>query len=311
MPTTRNRKPSRASRTKRLLFIFLCAALIFTVLFGAAALVSKLLHYGNQAIVDPAPQPDEPVNTDFPNEPADDGLIDGLPANTYNADLFYDEDGFRRYRGSEESHVGIDVSAHQQEIDWIAVKAAGVEFAMIRVGYRGYTRGDLELDPYFIRNMDGAIAAGLDVGVYFFSQAITTQEALDEADFVLNWIKGYDLAYPVVFDWEDIEAEARTDNMDMITLTGCAYAFCEAVEKAGYTAGIYFNQRFGYQELNLQSLQDYVFWLAEYNPAPTFTYHFDMWQYSAEGTVDGIDTPVDLNLSFYQKKQVASASPQQ
>lgn len=292
-------RTKRDSRKKqRLIRIFICAALVFAILWGVAALTAKLLHYGENTTVEPAAPEEQPENPQ--QEPVDDGRIDGLPVNEYDAEAFYDEGGFRRYRGPETAYVGIDVSAHQQEIDWQAVKDAGVEFAMIRVGYRGYTRGDLELDPWFIRNIEGALDAGLDVGVYFFSQAISTQEALDEAEFVLNWISGYELTYPVVFDWEDIEAEARTDNMDMITLTGCAYAFCEAVKKAGYTAGIYFNQRFGYQELNLQSLQDYVFWLAEYNPAPSFTYHFDIWQYSAEGSVDGIDTPVDLNLSFYQ-----------
>lgn len=302
MPTTRNRKPSRASRTKRLLFIFLCAALIFTVLFGAAALVSKLLHYGNQATVDPAPQPDEPVNTDFPNEPADDGLIDGLPANTYNADLFYDEDGFRRYRGSEESHVGIDVSAHQQEIDWIAVKAAGVEFAMIRVGYRGYTEGEIQPDEYFVQNIEGARAAGLDVGVYFFSQALDEQEAIDEANYVLEQIKDYPLSYPVIFDWEDIEADARTDGMDSVQLTKNAIAFCDTIKQAGYRAGVYFNQRFGYEEFDLESLQDYVFWLAEYNDTPSFSFHFQIWQYCNDGRVDGIKTDVDLNLAFLRAK---------
>lgn len=294
----RTKKSNR--KKQRLIRIFICAALVFALLWGVAALIAWLGHYGETTTVEPELTPESPSPAPAPEDEEDDGLIDGLPVNAYDPEAFYDEGGFRRYRGEESAAIGIDVSSHQQEIDWQRVKAAGVEFAMIRVGYRGYTRGDLELDSYFLRNIEGAIAAGLDVGVYFFSQAIDIREAIAEAEFVLNWIDGYDLTYPVVFDWEDIEADARTDNMDMITLTGCAYAFCEKIEKAGYRAGIYFNQRFGYQELNLLSLQDYVFWLAEYNPTPTFTYHFDLWQYSAEGTVDGIDTPVDLNLGFYK-----------
>lgn len=294
----RTKKSNR--KKQRLIRIFICAALVFALLWGVAALIARLGHYGETTTVEPELTPESPSLAPAPEDEEDDGLIDGLPVNAYDPEAFYDEGGFRRYRGEESAAIGIDVSSHQQEIDWQRVKAAGVEFAMIRVGYRGYTRGDLELDSYFLRNIEGAIAAGLDVGVYFFSQAIDIREAIAEAEFVLNWIDGYDLTYPVVFDWEDIEADARTDNMDMITLTGCAYAFCEKIEKAGYRAGIYFNQRFGYQELNLLSLQDYVFWLAEYNPTPTFTYHFDLWQYSAEGTVDGIDTPVDLNLGFYK-----------
>jgi len=192
----------------------------------------------------------------------------------------------------------VDVSAHQGEINWEKAAADGIQFAMIRLGYRGYTEGEIGLDPYFLRNIEGAQAAGLDVGVYFFSQAITKDEAVEEAKFVLNWIEGYELDYPIFFDWEDIEADARTDGMDMLTLTGCVDAFCAAIEDAGYRAGVYFNQRFGYQELNLLSLRKYMFWLAEYNPAPTFTYDFEIWQYSCDGRVDGISGPVDLNMSF-------------
>ena len=178
----------------------------------------------------------------------------------------------------------------------------GAIVAMIRVGYRGYTEGEIQPDDYFTQNIEGALAAGLDVGVYFFSQALDEKEAIDEANFVLESIKDYPLSYPVIFDWEDIQADARTDGMDSVQLTKNAIAFCAAVEKAGYRAGVYFNQRFGYEEFDLESLQDYVFWLAEYNETPSFSYHFQLWQYCNDGRVDGIQTDVDLNLAFLRAK---------
>ena len=119
---------------------------------------------------------------------------------------------------------------------------------------------------------------------------------------VVSHTPDYPLSYPVIFDWEDIQADARTDGMDSVQLTKNAIAFCGAVEKAGYRAGVDFNQRFGYEEFDLESLQDYVFWLAEYNETPSFSYHFQLWQYCNDGRVDGIQTDVDLNLAFLRAK---------
>ena len=193
------------------------------------------------------------------------------------------------------------MSSHQQDIDWELVAANGVEFAMIRVGYRGYTEGEIQPDDYFTQNIEGALAAGLDVGVYFFSQAMDEQEAREEARFVLDKISGYQLAYPVFFDWEKIGADARSDAMDLTSLTTVTDTFCSEIEAAGYQAGLYFNQQLGYEELHLPSLQGYTFWLAEYNDTPSFTYDFDLWQYASDGSVDGIDGDVDLNLAFIGK----------
>lgn len=210
--------------------------------------------------------------------------------------------GFLRYESDTiTSQVGIDVSAHQQEIDWQRVAESGVQFAILRVGYRGYTEGAIQEDAYFEQNLEGAIDAGLDVGVYFFSQAIDEQEAREEARFVLDKISGYLLAFPVFFDWEKIGSEARSDTMDLASLTIVTDTFCTEIRNAGYQAGLYFNQQLGYEELHLPSLQTYTFWLAEYNDTPSFAYHFDLWQYSASGTVDGIEGDVDLNLAFFRK----------
>ena len=282
------------NRIKRMISIVVIAAVIVALIWAASVVVVRMTQYAAGATVGQASDVQEEVLED-------DGFIPGLPRNTYHGNAFFEVDGYVGYTGKERIASGIDVSFHQGDIDWQKVKAAGVDFAMIRVGNRGYTKGVVDLDPYFARNMDGALAAGLDVGVYFFSQAISAEEAVEEAEFVLEQIAEYELTYPVVFDWEDIEAEARTDGMDSITLTACAKAFCETIAAEGYEAGVYFNQRFGYQEMDLTQLLDYTFWLAEYNVPPTFLYHFDMWQYSCTGKIDGIDTVVDLNLRFFEE----------
>lgn len=218
--------------------------------------------------------------------------------NTHNGRFYHGEDSYLHYDGETTAHLGIDVSSHQKEIDWEKVGQTPVEFAIIRIGYRGYTEGAISEDKYFRDNLDGARAQGLKLGVYFFSQAISVEEALEEAEFVLSLLDGTVLDYPVFFDWEDIEPEARTDYMDSILLTACAEAFCKRIEEGGYTAGIYFNQRFGYQEFNLLQLEQYDFWLADYSIPSHFRYDYDYLQYSSTGHVYGIETNVDLNLCF-------------
>ena len=223
-----------------------------------------------------------------------------VPENTLDAaDFSQQADGKVIYTGGKYL-TGIDVSAHQGEINWKKV-AKQVDFAMIQVGYRGYTEGKLAEDERFRENIQQALKYKLKVGVYFFSQAMDEQEAREEARFVLDKISGYQLAYPVFFDWEKIGADARSDAMDLTSLTTVTDTFCSEIEAAGYQAGLYFNQQLGYEELHLPSLQGYTFWLAEYNDTPSFTYDFDLWQYASDGSVDGIDGDVDLNLAFIGK----------
>lgn len=226
--------------------------------------------------------------------------VDPVPANTYTAENFAVVNGFLNYLGDGPSYVGVDVSTHQGEIDWQRVADAGVQFAIIRAGYRGYTEGGLFEDAYFRRNMEGALDAGLEVGVYFFSQAVSEEEALEEADFLLELIRDYDITYPVVFDWEKQSAEtSRTLETDGETMTTCTIAFCRAIEEAGYLPMVYFSPSKGYTELELEKLLDWPFWLAHYTDdwEPTsFRYHFSIWQYTSGGAVDGIQGRVDLNL---------------
>ena len=197
------------------------------------------------------------------------------------------------------SLLGVDVSVHQNEIDWAKVKESGIDFAMVRLGYRGYGTGEPGLDENYVQNITGAREAGLDAGVYFFSQAITAEEAVEEANLVIESLEGLDVNYPVVFDWEIISGDtARTDNVSVDILTDCCVAFCETIKSAGYTPMIYQNKRTSIFKLDLNRLNDYDFWLAEYNDEPSYYYDFDMWQYTSSGNVPGIEGNVDLNISF-------------
>ena len=224
-----------------------------------------------------------------------------VPINTYDSTAFTWQNGRVVYNSPDlRPLVGIDVSYHQQNVDWKQVKASGVDFVMIRVGFRGYgSSGNIMLDSCFEQNIRGALDAGLKVGVYFFSQAVSVWEAEEEAAFVLDAIRGYNVTFPVVFDWERItNASARTDSVTSQQLTLCAGAFCEKIAHAGYTPAIHFNLDLAYLNYDLDKLTDYPFWLAEYRTVPTFFYDFDLWQYSAKGSVPGITGDVDLNLSF-------------
>lgn len=233
--------------------------------------------------------------------------IKGVDRNRYDPQAFtQEENGWITYeKNGRKALTGIDVSVYQGDIDWEAVAQSGVEFAIIRLGYRGYSQGAIQLDRNFEQNMRGALEAGLDVGVYFFSQATTVLEAEEEADFVLENLRGYPITFPVVFDWEFVTADqARTHEMEGEALNDCALAFCELVATAGYTPMVYFNQDIGYFYYQLDELDQYPFWLAEYDSKPDFFYDFEIWQYTHTGTVPGIQGSVDLNLAFESGEQM-------
>ena len=214
------------------------------------------------------------------------------------AQFTLDENGFMAYGDDPEAYeVGVDVSEHQGEIDWQAVAEAGIDFAMIRIGGRLMQSGTIFEDKYFRANLEGAKAAGLRVGVYFFSQALNAQEGLEEAKFVLGLLDGVELDYPVVCDWEYLGGNtARTYGVEPAEITAGIDAFCARVEEAGYRGMLYFNAYCGYIKMDLRELTDYDFWYAQYSDVPSYRYHFQMWQYSSSGQVDGIDSDVDLNL---------------
>lgn len=213
------------------------------------------------------------------------------------------EDNIGRYEYIENGEVvsicGIDVSKYQGDIDWERVKDSGVEYAMIRLGYRGMNEGTLEIDPYYFDNVKEAAAAGLKVGVYFFSQAKNQEEAVEEAEFVLENIKDYEITYPVVFDTEEVTTyAARANGLSRAERTDCCIAFCEKIKDAGYAPMIYANTRYMVMGLELERLGDYDKWFAYYGSSHIFPYEFTMLQYSDTGRVPGIDGAVDLDVSF-------------
>ena len=213
---------------------------------------------------------------------------------TADKELTYSENG------AVVSHKGIDVSKFQGTIDWNKVKNDGVEYAIIRVGNRSYGTGIINDDPTFEDNIKGATAAGIDVGVYFFSQAITTAEAVEEANYVLDKIKDYDVTCPVVFDVEEIANDSyRQQDLTSKELTDISIAFCEKVKSAGYTPMIYSNLKGFVGNLELARLNAYEKWYAAYDSSSLyFPYELSMWQYSDSGSVDGITGKVDMNISF-------------
>ena len=201
---------------------------------------------------------------------------------------------------------GVDVSHHNGTIDWKrAKKAANLEFAFLRLGYRGYGKeGKLMVDNEFQSSFKRARAAGLDLGVYFFSQAINEKEAVEEAKLVLRELNNSKLELPVVYDPEYIrDDEARTDNVTKEQFTKNTLAFCKEIEKAGYQPAIYSNLYCEDNMFDLSQLEDYPIWYADYKNEPQTPYRFTYWQYSESGDVPGIPGKVDLNVEFIRKKK--------
>ncbi len=194
------------------------------------------------------------------------------------------------------SYPGVDVSSYQGDIDWAAVKASGIDFAIIRLGYRGYESGKLVEDPYAKKNLDGAAAAGLRVGAYFFSQALNKKEVDEEFAFMLDILGEQYLSMPLVLDWEIPAATARSAKMDARTLTDIQLHFCQKAADMGYQPMVYFNWHQSEKLYILHELEEYPFWLAFYEDRMTYPWDVEMWQYTSSGTVPGISGPVDINV---------------
>ena len=221
------------------------------------------------------------------------------PENPYGPiDFIEEEESGEITLTSGDSVKGIDVSEWNGDIDWQQVKDSGVEFVIVRVGGRGTEQGTLYGDERAQEYYEDATAVGLKVGAYFFAQSITVEEAIEEAEYMLDVVKDWDVQMPLVYDWEYVDETARTANMDSRTLTDMAKAFCDTIKDAGYTPMLYFGRSQSKDLLILEELVDYPFWLAMYSTIMDYPYKIDMWQYTDEGTVPGIDGPVDLNLMF-------------
>ena len=195
------------------------------------------------------------------------------------------------------SSPGVDVSAFQGNINWSKVRASGIEFAIIRLGYRGYGSGKLVEDEYAKQNLSGAKAAGLKIGAYFFSQALNTKEVDEEIQFMLKILGEKSLDMPIILDWEIPAEDARTaGKMDARSLTDIQLHFCQVMTEKGYKPMVYFNWHQSENLYYLSELEDYPFWLALYQDRMTYPWRVEMWQYSDKGTVPGISGPVDLNV---------------
>ena len=227
---------------------------------------------------------------------------EGIAVNPLLRSDFITLDGHPHYMGTDFTvERGVDLSTYQAGVDW-AKAAKEIDFAILRIGYRGYTKGALRPDDAFESHYAGARKNGVDVGVYFFSQALTAQEGREEAEYVLELLQGRDLQLPIYFDWENVNAaDARTYGYDYANLTDSAAAFCDTIRDAGYEAGVYINRQQGYYHYDLARLSPYELWVADLNRYPDFYYAHDMWQYTFTAEVEGIHTVVDMNLRFIEK----------
>lgn len=197
------------------------------------------------------------------------------------------------------SHMGIDVSKYQGRIDWEKVAAEGVEFVFLRLGLRGYESSKLVEDETFAANIKGALDNGIKVGVYFFSQAITEEEAVEEANFVLERIAPYKIECPVVFDVEKVgSSTARMNQLTPQERTNVTIAFLDTIEAAGYKSMFYHNMETALLLLELDRLRDYDRWFAYYGEDLYYPYAYSVWQYSEKGRVNGISGDVDMNIAF-------------
>ena len=212
-----------------------------------------------------------------------------------NGRKYYDKTGYI-------TTTGIDVSEWVQEIDFKEVKKSGIDFVILRVGYRGYVSGGFVLDNNLTTYLKNASKAGLKIGLYFVSQAVNEEEAIEEAEYVMKQAKGYKIEMPIYIDLEPVYDEARTDGLTKNDYTKIALAFCKCIEESGYRAGIYANETWYLDNLDFSKIKNYDIWLAKYTESPSTDLAINMWQYSCEGDVEGSALWVDLNARVSLEK---------
>lgn len=239
----------------------------------------------------------------FDNKYSGLGTSKEIPLNDFNLEkLKNDKNGYMCYEDDRyKSRLIIDVSSHNGDINWEKVKGAGIKGAMIRVGYRGYGDATIVEDDCFQKNIAGAKDAGLKVGVYFFSQATTPEEAIEEAEYVTKKIWGRGVTLPVAFDMEPFMGNERFINHDIKSKTEMADAFLKVISKFGYEPILYGNPTWFTSDVDISKLTEYPVWLAHYTFSTEWPYAFRMWQFTSQGRVSGINGDVDLNLIFDKK----------
>ena len=225
--------------------------------------------------------------------------IDAKKEDTAVKDAALEAEGSTAVKTVEKARFGIDVSKWNKEIDWAQIKKEGVDFAVIRAGYRGSVSGSLVVDPFFEQNIKGAAENGIDVGVYFFTQAVNEREAVEEASIVMSLVQGYDISYPIFIDTEGAGGKGRADDLDVVERSVICQAFCETIRSGGYKAGVYASKNWLNNRLDITKFSaDNVIWLAEYRDQPTYGGTYGMWQYTSSGRINGIEGKVDFNLCY-------------
>ena len=300
---------SRKKRTVRAEWILAVVAVLCAA--ALAAMVVLCLPYMGPGEEDPqsasrheqatqdqmADVSEDPDSTEPQSQPESEPTIPP-ETNPYTVkDFQYDQNNYLRCL-RQDSYAGVDVSAFQGDIDWTKVKASGIDFAIIRLGYRGYGKaGRMVEDEYAQDNLKEATEVGLPIGAYFFSQALTIEEVDQEIEFMLEILGDYKLDLPIILDWEIPGVEnPRTKNMDAITLTELQRYYCQVMTEKGFQPMVYFNWHQSRTLLKLSELEDYPFWLALYQDRMTYPWHVEMWQYTDQGRVPGIEGNVDLNV---------------
>lgn len=283
---------------KKLIITFSVVIFFGLFLVLCADTISNLISPQQTATVTATPSPSEeptvtPEPTDEPEEVVQTTEIE-LVADNFS----YDDDGVLVYT---DAYVGIDVSSYQGDIDWEKVAADGIDFAIIRLGYRGATEGGLYEDKYFEQNIAGAIDAGVKVGVYFYSQAITREEAEEEANFVIERIADYQITYPVCFDWEYTNiTDSRVEDMIGEEVSYFATGFLNVISEAGYETAIYMTDASYNNVYDIVMKEDYNIWYSDFEGIADVSYGYKILQHSCTGSVDGIYGNVDLNISFVE-----------
>lgn len=226
-----------------------------------------------------------------------------LTKNTFDFTKMEDKAGLKRYmeNGRKTSYVGVDISKHTGKVNFSSLKAAGVDYVMIRLGSRGYSTGQITLDENFKENIEGAIEAQLDVGIYFYSQAISQDEAVQEANFVAQNLEPYraHIKYPVAFNMGFVSNDkSRIEGLSREDKTAVSISFLDAVRASGYVPMVYGDKEWLLKEVDLTKLQDYDVWLSQEEEIPDYPYRYAMWQYNTDGVLNGIDGGADLNICF-------------
>ena len=302
-----------SGRAKKGNAVIIC--LLITIFFFGFVIGMLVIHFAEaskteEKIEQIQEEKPEIVNVYVPERKRAYGAI---PVNSYNTENFRLEDGFMAYfdeEGNKVSHLGVDMSYHQQMVNWEELKNSECEFVMLRCGYRGYTEGGLIVDEKFDEYAQAANDAGIPLGVYFFTQAVSVEEAEAEADFVLSLIEKYQISYPVALDTEfvsDKEARTRTTEISDELRSEMCIAFCNKIKEAGYYPMIYAGENWMRRNLNLDMLQEYDFWAPQYLEENDFMYDFTIWQYTESGFIPGVDGEVDLNISMVDYSEFVPA----